>query len=1442
MKKRTKIVIVAGLISFFFLSVAFCFHMYSDTRKIVRNQAIRSITNISQLNEESVTKSIENRKMLLQTIAVRLERRNIEDVDVILRELADFKEIYDFANMGILGKDHTLYMLGGMKRNMEGTDLDQLVWDAQFHITESYSAYDGGKFAVNAFSYPVFSGEEVEYILIGTYYSKNLTERMNLSSMEGKGYNFLLDCTGNVVIYPQYYENEEYNALMQYINDTPEVIPSNSGDQFFTYDGESYYAHFEELGFNNWFLMTCAKESDVFADADHMMNIVFIATGVLWVIILVSISCVFVSMHRNRQKRIRSTFYDELLDIGNENALNVCYKNLPKQELDKMYLIAFDIDKFKEFNYIYGSEDGDRLLQYIVRVVKEEFPKVYLFRYVSDYFVALHPYEDPEVFAEKLQHLDSRVDKDVADGIIQPFEISAGVRQLQEGDSLSLVFSDAMIARETIKGNYLCHFVFYDGTVRERRLMDMEMESRFTGAVQNNEFRVFYQPKYDILTNEIIGAEALVRWVREDGTIISPGMFIPCFEKSSQIIFLDEIILTEVCRQMREMEKDGLEIKPVSVNLSRVHLKHPGILNKIESIVTESGIDPRMLSFEITESALLEESIPMKEILDRLHRLGCRVDIDDYGVGASNPDVLISNDFDMLKMDKFFVDNIGDKRAEDIIRSTAHLAMQWGMEILAEGVEERYQAERLVELGCVNAQGFYYSKPIPEEEYRELLRSAAASEHLPKVPMIARCFSEDVCAVLDGNLLPTYIIDPEHFIVMYCNEALRKYVGEDPTGGLCYQKMRKRNQPCENCSAMRLYRNGDDSPKEIRSEFGAWALIQTSPLHWQGREFIQLTCVDITKQKNLEEELRLYNREYSAVVYQSTSGVMRYDIDTGTAAVNVDMNLNRVEEYTIPDYVNVVRESNIVDPESMPCAKEMLDGILAGTPSKGYDLHLFLPNGEKRWCHLDYTLIPNEKGRFYRAVVSFFDNTEQREKELEYQRWNSRLNALMHEYTAYMEVNLSKDVIEAEGRHGQWEETSGGRCFSEALERMAGMGIFEEDRFNFRKFFHRERLLGQFLAGNMEGTLEYRTMMEGALQWYKAELQMVSDPFSGDVKASIMISNVDTDMREREHLKNVAERDAMTGLYNHAIAETLIRQVLELSTGERVCFLIIDLDDLRDINSTLGHPEGDRALIAIADCMRAQFRKTDILGRIGGDEFVVLLRNSPEISGLRSALSSFMRKLNEIMIGPLNDWSVHASVGGTIGTAGVDDFDTLYRQADLALFYTKAMGKNNFHMYVPELEKREFRYTYRSDASLADGHALDPMEIRKLLQAVSYYCPMVISINLTKKTYYMMEYMDYTTRNSKDEGNLTQLIEDGYNSFHPEDREEFRACFNQKNMMEAYERGERMIQHVGRQIGDDGIYRMMKTVAIFTKDGKTDDICVISFTHEISEEDGKTER
>lgn len=209
---------------------------------------------------------------------------------------------------------------------------------------------------------------------------------------------------------------------------------------------------------------------------------------------------------------------------------------------------------------------------------------------------------------------------------------------------------------------------------KNKIIENRKFESKFIDSLKNNEFEVWYQPKYDMKTNEICGAEALIRWREKDGQLISPAKFIPVFENSGQILQLDEVVIETTFKDIKEMDNLGLPVKPISINLSRMHVEHIGIVDKIRDLMKKYEVNPSYISFEITESALIKNNYLINKIVLKLQEIGFQVDIDDYGVGSSTLNSIYSSNFDTLKLDKSFVDNIGDLKMDIIIKSTINMA------------------------------------------------------------------------------------------------------------------------------------------------------------------------------------------------------------------------------------------------------------------------------------------------------------------------------------------------------------------------------------------------------------------------------------------------------------------------------------------------------------------------------------------------------------------------------------------------------------------------------------------------------------------------------------------------------------------------------------------------------------------------------------------------
>lgn len=245
-----------------------------------------------------------------------------------------------------------------------------------------------------------------------------------------------------------------------------------------------------------------------------------------------------------------------------------------------------------------------------------------------------------------------------------------------------------------------------------------DMEQSFKEALKNKNFHVWYQPQVDMRTGRPKGAEALVRWRNEDGSLTSPDRFVPALEKLGLASLLDEEVMGIVCRDICEARSRGIPFGPVSVNLSRLHAGRSKITDKFRGITQRHGVGERELSFEITETAAQElEGKEMIRFVERLKGDGYRIAMDDYGMGNSTLRMLRDVRFDILKLDRYFVSRIGEPKSDIILSSTIGMAGALGMEVVAEGVETKEQISFLLEHECYFGQGYYYSRPLPKEEY-----------------------------------------------------------------------------------------------------------------------------------------------------------------------------------------------------------------------------------------------------------------------------------------------------------------------------------------------------------------------------------------------------------------------------------------------------------------------------------------------------------------------------------------------------------------------------------------------------------------------------------------------------------------------------------------------------------------------------------------------------
>ncbi|MCR4735519.1 MAG: EAL domain-containing protein [Treponema sp.] len=401
-------------------------------------------------------------------------------------------------------------------------------------------------------------------------------------------------------------------------------------------------------------------------------------------------------------------------------------KNVPKileNNPNKDYLICSgDVNRFKIINDLYGAKCGDSVLRIIAEELKNiAEPDGLCARFSGNHFVICMEYN-----VDTMQKLRSFKQFDCKElGISFPVTMRFGIyitEHIPEEKTIPFIVNCANLAMDKATSTIVNTYNFFTKDLRETLFIEASTSALMPPALENNEFQLWFQPQFDASTKELKGAEALCRWLRPDGSLIPPSFFIPIAEKNGFIIFLDTAIWRMAFAAVKRWIDAGIKTVPVSVNISRETLSSDSFFYTINRLKDEFQIPQDSIHFEITESAYIDEQGKFLERIEKIKSLGFKIAMDDFGSGYSSLNSLKNIDIDYLKLDMGFLDtNQNENRARCIISSVINMAKQLNVITIAEGVETYSQADFLQKEGCDLIQGFFYSKPLPEHRFIELI-------------------------------------------------------------------------------------------------------------------------------------------------------------------------------------------------------------------------------------------------------------------------------------------------------------------------------------------------------------------------------------------------------------------------------------------------------------------------------------------------------------------------------------------------------------------------------------------------------------------------------------------------------------------------------------------------------------------------------------------------
>lgn len=485
---------------------------------------------------------------------------------------------------------------------------------------------------------------------------------------------------------------------------------------------------------------------DIHNGAEHFIGRAYIVYNIrdknlaaelmIGMIIIISLVSVVLLVYLIRSavnlRRVFRIFYSDPITGGHNwiwfirNADDKLRKRMNKKK--SFAVIALVFHNYRNYCLCHSMDEGEEILANINRLLSDEMKRGEMCAHASmSNFALLLNYQNDELLRsrlmgiiKKLQGMDSEHNFEFQIGadLVLPVYNQSGKIIRRRDYSTENAYNNACSARATLRNTDETGIRIFDQKLlEEQRWRDTVHEHQWT-ALNNEEFVVYYQPKYDPRTNKLKGAEALIRWESPEFGFVTPGRIIPIFEKNGFITEIDHYMISHAARDQKTWLDTGYDCVPVSVNVSRAHFAENDLAEQIRDIVDKTGCPHELIEIELTESAFFDDKNAMIETVKRLKEYGFAVSMDDFGAGYSSLNSLKDMPLDVLKLDAdFFRGNNAGKRGKIVVSEAIKLAKSLDMLTVAEGIEEKEQVDFLAEQGCDMIQGYYFAKPMPKDDY-----------------------------------------------------------------------------------------------------------------------------------------------------------------------------------------------------------------------------------------------------------------------------------------------------------------------------------------------------------------------------------------------------------------------------------------------------------------------------------------------------------------------------------------------------------------------------------------------------------------------------------------------------------------------------------------------------------------------------------------------------
>ena len=1185
--------------------------------------------------------------------------------------------------------------------------------------------------------------------LANKYSKGDLTddELKNLYYMEDENV-YIVRRTGKVVhtinsIYPHLNNIDNIFSYITDINDDKKkaedlkgsmLVGANKGNaniSFNEVDSIACYTRVE--GAKGWYIVSIMPTQEIVKDANDIILKVRLLVG----FIILGSACIGLFYYRTDKrfsKTLKDLIYkDELTDNISYARFLMKAEEILKENKDKKFAIYYaDIKNFKYINDTFGYDIGDKLLIYISEAMKKSLGDEGIFaRITADSFAVLREYENREDFIEKIYNVLDKI-SDFAELKKENYKIGVYVgvycsENFEKEVNISEMLDRANMAQKSIKGSHEFHLAFYNEEIRERIIAEKEIEKKMETSLANGEFVVFYQPKYDVRSGEIVGAEALVRWNCPETGLMLPGKFIPLFEQNGFIVNLDQYVFETVCKTVREWIDNGKKVVSISINVSRVQFYRLDFVKRYTKIKNKYEIPDGLLELEFTESIVLENIELLQKIVSNLKASGFLCSIDDFGSGYSSLNILKNLPMDILKLDRlFFKNSENTERDKALIASVVAMARALKMKTVSEGIETWNQVSFLKEIGCDIIQGYVYSEPISRRRFEHLVEGKkrkvpepvaeekaiglrteeqdnenALAKYLAAISysrstVIETDYEQDSFRILKVDNLGSYddVVSEGKNITESISSIIDRLVHPDDRASL-----KERSLPM---GVLSSFYQGENKiitdfrlicENQIDYMWCRATIIKVETVthtDFKSLTFIEnidenasaLSDSSIQKSKEIENAI---NESYN-MVYEFNYNDDNFNLISHNREMLCDIPENGELSWLREQYLkkcvhpdDLVALQNFLNPQNVKFDFDSGKTRLI-TQARVYC------NDECKYSTTAITLIKeNETAKNDLKVVALCQNindiyvgTTKVEELTEYVK-----NAVCEYYDIVYMVNLKTDettVIQSQHAFSDFPRTI---KYSNLVKDLVLDMVSSDDYERVAEFLNKVRISTALKLGKQGNSCEFRRRenFNGHDVYHRVRATYMKIP-SSDSSILFLIR----DLGEIENTKSNPnkENDELNKLYKKETTEIIVNESFEsLAPGETRAFILLDISKVEsmDDNDDWKYESKAGLITEFTKQIDDLLSDSEIMCRSGGYEYVILsdkVKSGDELSDRLNELSNLLKE-------PLIIDSKQYKVTGNIGVSiyGVDgtDFEKLYLNADMALNHARCENPDSYCIY-----------------------------------------------------------------------------------------------------------------------------------------------------------------